>query len=410
VQLTATRAHLWQVFWARNVVIAALCLWIALVSHELPSPWAVSLLGLAALVNALTWLRLRRPAPVSYGEFLIQILCDVLLIGAGLHHSGGNASTLADLSFVPLTIAAATLPWRQTLVVYLAIFGLHELVCHFLPTYAWPDPAERRTELLAGGLIACFVYSMARGSRLHEALLVRMREKYFAQRHAAELGTLAASAVHELSSPLATLAVVVNELRGGAGGDAEQRRALDVMASQIENCKRINSRLLAWAGHERVEGGGRVAADSFIAAVVEKCRLMQPWVALEHRRGGSAPPPQIVADSSLEQAILVLLHCSPGALRQIEISYDWSDTELQIHLCDFGPVSTVYADDQAGTPLFAARPPPESKHFDLLMAKAAIERFGGRMEERRHAEGVVCMELSIPLSNLKVTRGNDARP
>ena len=401
MQLTATRAHLWQVFWARNVVLAAICLWFPLVERTSPTPWVAGLVLVAILVNVATWRRLLQAQAVSHGEFLLQVLCDVLLIAAALYHVD-DPNALSTLSFVPLTIAAATLPWRQTVVVFLAIFGLHELVCHFLPAFAWPDPAERRIDLVAGGLIACFVFSMARGSRLHEEVLTRMREKYFAQRHAVELGTLAAAAVHELSSPLATMAVVVGELRAGAAGKSEHRRALEVLAGQIESCKRVNSRLLAWTGQPRAEGGGRMAADRFIARIIEKCRLMQPWMILEHRRGNAAPAPEIVAEDALEQAILVLLHASPGALRQVEVAHDWDGERLALHLCDFGPVSSVHGDDYAGTPLFAARPPPEGKHFDLLMAKATIERLGGTIEERRHAEGCLCVAISIPLSNLKV--------
>lgn len=401
LQLTATRAHLWQVFWARNVVLAAICLWFVALERDAPGPWVAGLLAVVALVNTATWRRLRQAQPVSHGEFLLQVLCDVLIIAAALYHAR-DADTLATLSFVPLTIAAATLPWRQTLAVFLAVFSLHELVCHFLPALAWPDPAERRIDLVAGGLVAYFVFSMARSSRLHEELLTRMREKYFAQRHAVELGTLAAAAVHELSSPLAAMAVIVGELRARPGAGADERRALELIAGEIEKCKRVNSRLLAWTGAPRAEGGRRMAADRFIAGIVEKCRLMQPWMMLEHRRGAAAGAPEIVAEASLEQALLVLLHSAPGPLRQVELVQDWDASCLRLQLCDYGPVSSIVADEHAGTPLFAARPPPEAKHFELLMAKAAIERFGGAMDERRHAEGAICLAISLPLANLKV--------
>lgn len=405
LQLTATRAHLRQVFWARNLVLVAVGMWIFFMPGDRPSPWLLTILAGAALVNLMTWVRLRQLAPVTHGEFLVQMLSDVALITAGLHHSGGDASAIADLSFIPLTIAAATLPWRLTLIVFVAIFTLDELVCHYLPGAIWPDPAERRIDLLAGAVVACFVFSMAKGSRMHEALLDRMREKYREQRHAAELGTLAASAAHQLSSPLATLAVVVGELRASPGGSTEQRGALDVMARQIDLCKQISSRLLAFTGHERAEGGGRMAADQFVARIVEKCRLMQPWMAIEHRANGVRPAPDILIDSSLEQAILVLLHSSPGVLRQIEIAHEWDAQSLKIQLYDYGPVSSVSADDPAGTPLFSSRPAPESRHFDLLMARAAIHRFGGTLDARLHGEDALCMELTLPLSTRDLPTG-----
>src|SRR5688500_6973829 len=121
LQLTATRTHLSQVFWSRNVVLAAVLAWMGLTRAEFSSLWVPAISAVALLINLVTWIRLRQPVPVTYGEFLVQILADVALIGAGLHHSGGD-STIAVLSFVPLTIAAATLPWQQTLIVFIAIF------------------------------------------------------------------------------------------------------------------------------------------------------------------------------------------------------------------------------------------------------------------------------------------------
>jgi two-component system sensor histidine kinase RegB len=331
----------------------------------------------------------------------------VALIAAGLHHSGGEADSLAVLSFVPMTIAAATLPFAQVAAVFVAIFALHEVVCHYLPGAAWPDPGERRLDLLAGGLVSFFVYSMARTSRLHEELLAKMREKYLEQRHLADLGSVAAAAVHEISSPLATLAVAVGELRASShagGGPSEQQALLEVMARQIDGCKHVASRLLAASGQERAESGGRLPADRFVAGIVEKCRLMQPWMALEHRPSPALPVPEVMSDQSIEQAILVLLHSSPGTLRQVELAHSWDARHLRILLSDYGPVSSISAEDAAGTPLFAAQPPPQSKHFDLLMAKAAIERFGGHIDCRRHSEGAFCMELCIPLPDPETTK------
>jgi two-component system sensor histidine kinase RegB len=395
-QLSAARAHLAQEFAARNVVLGAVAAWYALILRELPAGWVAAVLAVAVAVNVVTWLRLRQPGPVTHGEFMAQILCDVALIALAVHYAEEKGS-LPELSLIPLTIAAATLPWRHVLVVYVAVFVLHEVVCHFLPGAVWPDPDERRFELLAGGLIAYIVYSMARGSRVHEAQVAQWREKYLKQRHAAELGTVAASTAHDLGSPLATLAVLIGELRT-APQRASQKETLELMAREIDVCKRVSSRLLALTGNQRAEGGGKLAADRFVAGIVDKCRLMQPWMTVEHRVRGRTAPPSVLADAALEQAVLVLLHASPGAPRQIEISHEWDGTHLRMQVCDYGLISSVSADDGTGTPLFALRPPPESKLPDLLMAKAAIDRFGATLTECQREPGRVCIELAIPLS------------
>src|SRR5258706_9616489 len=325
VQLTATRAHLRFDFITRNVLLTAFCVWMAVALVEdvswWVSPWIAAVAAPAAVLNLATWLRLKPVAPVSYGEFLLQILADVVLLSGAVCLTGGDSSPFEALYLLPLTIAAATLPWPYTLAVVLAILGCREFACIYSgPSTARYAPDEETIELLTGASIAYFVFCLARTSRKHERFVAEIRENYLRQRHAAELGTLAAVAADQLSSPLATMAVVVGELRDGAGPPAERNQALEVGARQIDSCKQIASRLLAAAGYSPAEGGGRMGADKFCAAVLDKGQLMPPWMTLQCRCEGSASPaPEILADASLEQAILVLLKSAPGAARRVDI-------------------------------------------------------------------------------------------
>ena len=406
VQLTATRDHLRFVFMTRSVLLLAVCAGIGFALAQegvaFVSPRGAAVVALALTLNGLTWLRLQQPAPVSYHEFLMQILADVMLLSAALCFSGGDASPYHDLYFVPLTIAAATLPWRHALIAVLAIIALRELACvYYVSLAGLVSPDHELVELLTGALIAYFVFSMARTSRRHEQQLAEIRENYLRERHSAELGSLAAAAADQLSSPLATMAVVVGELRDGVEGPAERRRALEIVAKQIETCKQISSRLLASAGNGRAEGGGRVSADKFCAGIADKCNLMQPWMSVQCRyRHGPSPAPEILADASLEQAILVLLRSDAGAARQVELSAAHDDTRLELRLCARAPRSAADADP--GAPLFARARLAPADRLDLLMAKSTIARFGGSVREAAHQDGQVCVELSLALSGVLV--------
>jgi two-component system sensor histidine kinase RegB len=385
LQVTATRAHLQRLFWARNLVFVAVCAVGAygFARDEAPArlaSWPLVLLGLLALLNLAAWLRLRRARPVSHTEFLVQILGDVGLVAAGLYHTGGAASPLGDLAYVPLTVAAATLPGMQVAVVFGAIYGLHELVCHYLPTFTYEND-DQGVELLVGAILACFVFAMARSSRVHEALLAAAREVYLKERLAVELGAVAAAAVHEFGSPLATMAVVVEDLRLDVGIDSPHQRALVLLAEKIEDCKRISSRLMAAAGQQRAEAGRRLPADRFVAGIVEKCTLLHPWLAMECRAQGEGPAPHVLADASLEQAIMVLLHCAPGVPRRLEVCHRWDKTHLHLHICDLSDAA-----------------PPAQGHPHALLARSTIDRFGGKVAESLHADGRACLELSLPLS------------
>ena len=80
-QLTPTRSHLRQLFMARNAVLLVGSIGVAgmaAAESALRSPGIAGLLGALALLNLFTWLRLKQSVPVSYNQFLLQILVDVV--------------------------------------------------------------------------------------------------------------------------------------------------------------------------------------------------------------------------------------------------------------------------------------------------------------------------------------------
>jgi two-component system, sensor histidine kinase RegB len=404
-QVTPTRSHLRQLFIARNVVLLVGAIGVAgmaAAESALRSPEIAGILGALALLNLLTWLRLKQSVPVSYNQFLLQILADVALLSAAMCVSGGDASPLEDLYFVPLTIAAATLPWRYTLATAAAILGCRELaLCYSISPSAFAAPEHKIVELLTGALIAYFAFCMASTSRKHERTLARIREDYLEQRHLTELGTMAATTADRMSSPLGEMAIIVGELRDGAYRSSERQQALDIIASRIDLCKQILSRVLASAGFSRGESACKMPADKFLAAIVDKCQLLQPWMVVQCQYEGSLPAPAVLAGSSLEQAILVLLNsAAPSTPMQVEISGRSDEKCLRIQIRTAGSLPAADAAAYAGVPLFARKAMAVRDRQDLFMAKATISGFGWAIEEARQPDGHACIKLSFPLANL----------
>jgi two-component system sensor histidine kinase RegB len=302
-----------------------------------------------------------------------------------------------------LTIAAATLPWRHTLVTAAAIVGCRELVSRYyyisLPAFAAPE--HEMVELLTGALIAYFAFCMASTSRKHEQMLARIREDYLKQRHLTELGTMAATTADRMSSPLGAMAVIVGDLRDGVYQPSEYQQALEVVASRIELCKQILSRVLASAGFSRGESACKMPADKFLAAIVDKCQLLQPWMVVQCEYAGSLPAPAVLAETSLEQAILVLLKSAAASTpMEVELSGQSDEKRLRIEIRTAGSLPPADAAAYVGVPLFARKALADRDLQDLFMAKATISGFGGAIEEARRPDGHACIKLSLPLADL----------
>jgi hypothetical protein len=115
----------------------------------LRSPGIVGILGALALLNSLTWLRLKQSVPVSYNQFFAADPRRCRAPVRGDVRLGRRRKSLEDLYFVPLAIAAATLPWRHTLVAAAAIVGCRELASrYYIPCPRFLRPSTRWSNCL----------------------------------------------------------------------------------------------------------------------------------------------------------------------------------------------------------------------------------------------------------------------
>lgn len=93
--------------------------------------------------------------------------------------------------------------------------------------------------MLALVVISFIIWRLAvEGRRINEAL-VRTREILEEKRRITALGALAAAAVHELGSPLGTIAVVTREMERDTHPDDPLAEDITLLKNETEKCKKI---------------------------------------------------------------------------------------------------------------------------------------------------------------------------
>jgi two-component system sensor histidine kinase RegB len=137
--------NLQRLFLLRNIALVAQCLTFGLAHWvlEIQLPWSemLSVVFFLSLVNLATWVRLHRNWPVSSIEFFTQLLVDVLALSALLYFSGGATNPFISLYLLPLTIAAAILPWTYTWIMAVITIGLYTLLLFYYVPLP-PDHSE----------------------------------------------------------------------------------------------------------------------------------------------------------------------------------------------------------------------------------------------------------------------------
>jgi two-component system sensor histidine kinase RegB len=412
--------HLQRLLWLRGVLLAVLALALPLAALglgiALPWGWMLTVAATAAALTLHAGLQLRRQLPVTERALLMQLLVDVGALTALLYLSGGPSNPFVSLYLLPLVIAATTLPHRYvwtltavTVACYAALFLLPALGPH-------ADHADDRFGLHLAGMwvnfvlcaviICVFVVRMAEAIRRRDALLAAQKEEALRNERIVALGTLAAGAAHELGTPLSTMAVLLSEMADELHDGARRAGDIETLRRQVDVCKDTITRLSAAAGQPRAEGGGAQPLDRFLLDTVDKWRMIRPAASLSARLDGARPAPAIVGEQTLQHAIVNLLNNAADASPdRVELQCDWDAQRLRLEIRDRGQGLTPEARERAGRTLFTTKPEGAGNGIGLLLARATLERFGGRLSLRDRAGGGVITSLELPLSALAPSEG-----
>jgi two-component system sensor histidine kinase RegB len=423
-------SHLHRLVVLRTIAVAAQCVALGLAYrfldiqlHWLPI-W-IAVLGLAVL-NAFTWLRLRSERPVSNAELFAQLCTDVLELSVLLYYGGGSTNPFISLFLLPLIIAAATLPhsytWAMTVITtgcytvlmkfYVPLQLLHEMNGG-MPDMEGMDMESMPRDsifnlhvlgmwlgfVISAVVVAYFVVKMAHTVRERDKTLAKAREETLRNERIVALGIQAASAAHELGTPLSTLSVVIGELKRDQAVLPEWQDNLAILDDQVRACKRILGKLLVNAQDN--EAQTLQPLEQFLASTLDEWQLLRPTVICNYRSTGAQPAPQIHLDPALRAALLNLLNNAADASPEsIELQAYWDREAITLEIQDHGQGLSPESAVRAGTAFFSTK--AEGKGLGLLLANATVERMGGKVRLFNREGGGATTEVILPLHSTQL--------
>ncbi|MFO7647571.1 ATP-binding protein [Halomonas campaniensis] len=402
VRLTIVRGITWTGF------LAAIIVGVELLGFQLEVSAVISVVLAMALINLATWWRLGRHWAVTHGEYLAHLLADVAGLTLLFYFTGGSSNPFITYYLVPVTIAAATLPWRfawiiavTAMLAYTFLMGFHQPV----PQLTHGHRAAQALDLhvlgmwlnfaLSAGLVTFFIYKMAHALRSREQALSRTRESALRNEQVLAVATQAAGTAHELGTPLSTMAVLLAEMRDEAGNNPLLQKDLELLRQQVDTCKTRLRQLVESADRRRMAEPESCDAELWLAGVVQRWLVLRPDVShrmeVAERRGR----PWLSVDTTLDQALTNLLNNAADANPDdILISLDWNDDEVVIDIRDHGPGVALAIADQLGETFVSTK--SKGMGIGLFLTHATINRFGGGVSLYNHPEGGTLTEVVLP--------------
>ncbi|SDK97519.1 two-component system, sensor histidine kinase RegB [Modicisalibacter muralis] len=401
VRLTFVRGITWTGF------LAAIVFGIAVLDFQVQITPVISVIIAMALINVGTWWRLERPRAVTDTEYLLHLLADIAGLTLLFYYTGGSTNPCISYYLVPVTIAAATLPWLYAwIIASAAMAGYTFLMVFYQPI---PQLSQGLMDIginlhvlgmwltfgLSAGLVTFFIFKMAYALRRRDLTLSRTREAALRNEQILAVATQAAGTAHELGTPLSTMAVLLKEMRQDTDDNSALAADIDLLRQQVDTCKSRLQHLVASADRRRLAEPEPRPAEQWLAQVVQRWLVLRPDVTHRIESPGKRGTPWLAVDATLEQALMNLLNNAADANPEnIVINLDWTNDEVIIDIRDHGPGVTMSIADQLGDTFVSTK--SKGMGIGLFLTHATINRFGGGVSLYNHEEGGTLTEVKLP--------------
>ncbi len=339
---------------------------------------ALFLVLLSVWLNIVLLLRFPAGARLSENAATGVLAFDIVQLALLLYLTGGLANPFALLFLAPVTVSATVLSTRRTLLLGLLTLALASLLVVFhLPLPWYPDSPLHLPRLFIFGMwmalvsgigfTGLYVHRIACEARQMEAALAATELALARQQQLYALDGLAAAAAHELSTPLATIAVVSQELRRSclqecAPADDEERALvcedLELIAEQAARCREILARLADHRSGRRDEMLAQVKISALLEEIVDPLRGPDLAIRLDvgAEGGGGEHEPVVRRDPGLLYGLSnIIENACDFAAEEVRITARWDEERISLTIIDDGPGFAEEIISRLGEPYVTTR-------------------------------------------------------
>lgn len=376
----SARENLNWLFILRNLMLGGESLLIIILVYvlniNLPQEQLWPAIFSVGAVNLYTWMRLKTDTPITEVEIFSQLCIDVFAIASLLYMTGGASNPITWVFLLPLIITAIILP--QTYAWYMVIIttSMYTLLISYNIPLPSIEPHEMITEevltpvmvqqmqhihrvtdknyfnlhifgmwfgfVFSAGLVAYFVVELAKTVRERERRLAEARESALRNERLIALGALAASAAHDMGTPLGTMAIVTHDLLQEYPEHRypELHERLSILQQQIARCKNALSVMSASSGEMRAESGKPIAVIDYVDGILNQWRAQNSTAKLNLLINPNVQiNAKIIAEQTLTHAIINILNNAAEASpadKGIDFEAVWDEEWLSLIIRDYG--------------------------------------------------------------------------
>lgn len=362
------------------------------------------------------WLALyRKGASVTDANLLRQLVFDAVFLLVLIYFTGGATNPFIYYLLVLVAISAAIF---NSMVGWLFSAGCMLAYTFIMFTdvrgHVHHMSSDFRLHLLgmwvnfvgSAVLICFFVSRLATALRDRQIELSKVREETLKNEQLVGIGTLAASTVHALGTPLSTMAVVLGEMQhsykqGVAKWDAAtQNENVELMLGQIDRCKQTLSKLSLLSQQQQL-GESNESLIQFIEELKEHYLLANPRIMPVI----TVEPAASLATLYMAQSVLcrhAIINLVDNAIQaavvkvDVRLAVDEANNKFTIDIEDDGKGLPKDIEEQWGKPVVSQK--DSGIGIGIFLSNSTVEKLGGKVQVKRKQQTTL-ISVVLPVSS-----------
>ena len=357
---------------------------------SIPLFYCLSIISVSILVNLLSLFLMTRNNYLSENEFFYFLLYDTIQLAILLYLTGGIYNPFCLLLIAPVVISATHLKINYSVILSM----LSILIVFFLNIFYieinWKEKFSFPS-LFVNGLvlaliisiifIAIYVYILADSSRKISNAFNQTRIALINQKKISEIDYLAAAATHELSTPLNTILLVLDDLKKNKLFTKDLLSEILLLETQANRCKEILLNLSKNPQNIKDTFLQKTTLTNLITLNFGKFLKKKNHINTEINVLNNESEPIIFFSDELMYGLgNIIQNASQHAKNKIDANISWNKDHMFISIEDDGNGFKSEVLERIGDPYISQINNDNSMGLGIFIAKNLIENIGGNMK------------------------------
>ena len=355
---------------------------------QIPILFCLLIVIISILVNVLSFFSKKNNYYLSDNEAFYFLLFDTSQLAILLYLTGGIYNPFCLLLIAPLIISASYL--RLIFSIILSSFSILIVIIinFYYVEIKWPENFIVPTLFTYGLIISLiislifitiYVYIIANSSRNISKALNQTRIALFNQKKLSEIGSLSAAAVHELSTPLNTIFLILNDFQKNdiLYNNAEIKKEVDLLKSQAERCKEILLRLSKNPQNLKDNFFDKTTLSNIVKINFDKFINRKIKLIVNMLTNDSEPIIEF-KDELIYGIGNIIQNAIQHTKKIIEVNISWKNDNMKVEIIDDGKGFSREILDKIGSP-YISNNKKIGMGLGIFIAKNLIENINGEI-------------------------------